>query len=173
MRPSIRRMIALGITASLAAASLGCSSMGKSSSTSNASGTSQAVSAASTAASAATGAAGLWKSLGGSAGVQQLANAFGANIKAMPSVTKYLDAAAIDGVSKGLFNTIASLGGQMVPAGSTDLVGAVQGKGLDAAAVKGLGDGLMAAGKSMNLQPDQMTALGTLMDPVAKSVLGG
>ena len=146
-------LVAAGIIASV---SLGCSSK-----------------SVATGASAVTSASSLWSSLGGSTGVTSLANAFGQKISINPAVTKFLDSAAIDGAKNGLMNSIAAAAGQAMPAGSTDLLGALQGKGLDAMAVKGVGDGLTAAAKDMNLKSDQIAALGTLMAPVSKALLAG
>ena len=126
-----------------------------------------------TGAAAVTGASGLWNSLGGSTGVTSLANAFGQKISINPAVTKFLDTAAIQGVQNGLINSIAAAAGQAMPAGTTDLLGALTGKGLDAAAVKGLGDGLNAAAKQQKLKPDQITALTGLMQPISKALLAG
>ena len=168
MRRWWSRMALLVAAVVIAGASLGCSSK------SVATGASAPTGASSpTSASAATGASSLWNSLGGSTGVTNLANAFGQKISINPAVTKFLDSASIDGAKNGLMNSIAAAAGQAMPAGSTDLLGALQGKGLDAAAVKGVGDGLSAAAKDMKLNPDQITSLTSLMDPVSKALLAG
>src|SRR5262245_24358082 len=64
----------------------------------NKTGAADATSATSSMASAAATAGGLYSSLGGAQGVQALANSFGAKLALKPSVTKYLDAAALDAV---------------------------------------------------------------------------
>jgi hypothetical protein len=115
----------------------------------------------------------LFTSLGGSNGVMNLANTFGVNLKANPAVTKFLDDAAIGGVTTGLYNTIANAGGIKLPEGSTDLMGALSGKGLDAAAVTGVSQSLMSAGSSLKLSAEQMTALSALIEPVTKSLMMG
>ena len=156
MRRWWSRMVLLVAAVVIAGASLGCSSK-----------------SVETGASTVTGASSLWNSLGGSTGVTNLANAFGQKISINPAVTKFLDSASIDGAKNGLMNSIAAAAGQPMPAGTTDLLGALQGKGLDAAAVEGVGDGLTAAAKDMKLKPDQVTALTSLMEPVSKALLAG
>ena len=115
-------------------------------------------------------AAGLYNSLGGASGVSQLANAFGAKLALDPNVTKFLDAAAIDAAKGGLQNTLAALAGQSVPSGSKDLLGALSGKGLDAKALNGVSQALVGAGKDMKLSADQMTALQSVMTPIAQAL---
>jgi len=123
---------------------------------------------------AAAGTAGsLYTSLGGSAGVTNLANAFGANLKTNPAVSKVLDDTAIALAQSGLYNTIASAAGIAMPPGGTDLVGALSGKGLDAAAVTGVGQSLTAAANSLKLKPEQVTALTSLMAPISQQLLMG
>ena len=130
-------------------------------------------SAAGAAPSAVNPAASLLTSLGGMNGVQQLANVFGANLASNPAVTKYLDAAGIEGAKGGLMNSILSASGQAVPSGSQNLLSALSGKGLDAAAVNGVSDALSAAGKTQNLGAAEQSALASLMTPVTQSLLGG
>jgi hypothetical protein len=156
MRRWWSRMALLVAAVVIAGASVGCSSK-----------------SVATGTAAVTGASSLWNSLGGSTGVTGLANAFGQKISINPAITKFLDTASIQGVQNGLINSIAAAAGQSMPAGTTDLLGALQGKGLDAAAVKGLGDGLTAAAKDQKLSGEQIAALGTLMAPVSKALLAG
>ena len=130
-------------------------------------------SAASAGSSAVNSTAGLFKSLGGAGGVQKLADSFGANLAGNPAVTKYLDPAGIDAAKGGLTNSILSGAGQPVPSGSQDLLSSLSGKGLDPAAVSGVGDALTSAGKAQNLGTADQAALASLMTPVSKSLLGG
>jgi hypothetical protein len=124
-------------------------------------------------ASAVGGAASLYNSLGGSAGVTQLANSFGAKLSANNAVTKFLDQAAIATTQTGLFNSIAAAGGQSLPAGSVDLLGALSGKGLDASAIAGVGQALTGAATESGLKPDQMAGLASLWEPIGKSLAAG
>ena len=54
-----------------------------------------------------------------------------------------------------------------------DLLGALSGKGLDAAGVKGVGEALTGAATSQKLKPDQMASLASLWEPIGKALLGG
>ena len=124
-------------------------------------------------ASALKSASGLYSSLGGASGVNALAQSFGSKLALSPAVTKYLDAAAIDAAKGGLSNTLAALAGQPLPAtaGSADLFTALQGKGLDAGAVKGMSTALVDAGKEMNLNTEQLGSLSAIMDSMGKMLL--
>ena len=117
-------------------------------------------------------ASGLYSSLGGASGVNALAQSFGSKLALNPAVTKYLDAAAIDAAKGGLSNTLAALAGQPLPAsGSADLFTALQGKGLDSGAVKGMSTALVDAGKEMNLNTEQLGSLSSIMDAMGKMLL--
>jgi len=146
--------------------SAGCSSSSKSTSAAGAS-------SVTSMASAATGAASLYSSLGGSKGVNALASSFGANLSANKAVSSVLSAADIVTAQQGLVNSIAAASGQKLAAGSTDLLGALSGKNLDAGAVAGVGQALTDAGTSHGLKPDQMAALASLWLPIGQSLLGG
>ena len=122
---------------------------------------------------AAGGAASLYQSLGGSKGVTALASQFGANLKANALVTQALSAADILTAQNGLTNSIAKAGGQPTVGNGTDLLGALNGKGLNPAAIGGVGQSLMNAGTSQGLKPDQLAALSSLWSPISKSLLGG
>lgn len=115
---------------------------------------------------------GLWQGMGGAPGVQNLANGFGTKLAANPAVTKFLNSSAIEGAKSGLYNTIAKSAGISLPGGSADLLSSLSGKGLDAGAVKGISDGLMAAGKDQKLDESQLKTLGGIFEPVSKG-LGG
>jgi len=119
------------------------------------------------------GAASLYSSLGGAAGVTQLANAFGVDLANNSVVSALLGASGIEAAKTGLSNSIAKAANMAVPAGSPDLLGALSGKGLDASAVQGVASSLMNAAKSQGLKPDQMAALTSLWEPIGKSLLGG
>jgi hypothetical protein len=133
----------------------------------------QAAGGASSAAAAAATAGNLYTSLGGSAGVQALANSFGAKLALNSTVTKFLDAAAIDAAKGGLTNSIMALSGMALPSGATDLAGALMGKGLDVAGMAGVTQSLMDAGKELSLKPEQVAGLSSLMQSVGASVLSG
>jgi|SRR5882672_7570017 len=125
------------------------------------------------AASMAAASSSLFTSLGGSNGVMNLANSFGAHLKADPAVTKFLDSAMIGDVQTGLYNSIASLGGVKLPEGSASLMSALSGKGLDTAAVNGVNSSLTKAASDLKLPAEQVTALTSLMAPVTKSLMSG
>jgi len=148
--------------------SVGCSGSNKAS-TAGSSSSSMAAGAT----SAATGAASLFQSLGGSSGVTTLANSFGVNLAANSAVTQFLSAADIATAKDGLYNSIAKLSGQSLTGGGMDLMGALSGKGLDAAAVAGVGQALTGAATTSGLKPDQMAALTSLWEPVGKSLMAG
>jgi hypothetical protein len=153
-----------------AAASFGCAG-NKEMSNAASDAAAKGKSAASSAAVANT--AQLWSALGGTAGVTNLANSFGTKIGQNPAVTKFLDATAIGAVQNGLFNSIAAAAGQSLMSGPTNLAAALQGKSLDQAAVQGLSEGLMEAGKGLNLGPEHLASLTSLMAPVAQAVATG
>lgn len=122
---------------------------------------------------AAAGAASLYQSLGGSTGVTSLASQFGANLKANAVVSGALSAADILTAQNGLYNSIAKAGGQATTGNGTDLLGALQGQGLNSAAIAGVGKSLTDAASSQGLKPDQLAALGSLWQPISKSLLAG
>ena len=153
MNRTIMRALACGVL--LAAPLAGC--------TSN--------SATSGMAAATAQAGGLYTALGGSAGVTALANSFGARLKVHPAVTKFLDTAAIDGVQAGLINSLSVLGGVTPPAGSTDLLTALSGKGLDKAAVDGVNQSLVAAAQENNVGSAQIAGLQAFMKPISDALL--
>ncbi len=116
-------------------------------------------------------AASIYNKLGGSAGVQELSSAFGAKISLNPNITKFLDAAGIDAVESGLTNTLATLGGQTVPASSANLLGALKGKGLDQTAFDGMADSLAEAGSEKKMESNQVDALESMIGSVSKELL--
>lgn len=122
---------------------------------------------------AAAGAASLYKSLGGSSGVTALASQFGANLKANAVVSQALSAADILTAQNGLYNSIAKAGGEATTGNGTDLMGALTGKGLNSAAIAGVGKSLTDAATSQGLKPDQLAALTSVWEPIGKSLLAG
>jgi len=90
----------------------------------------------------------------------------------VPPLSSILGAAGIDAAKTGLSNSIAKAAGQAATAGP-DLLGALQGKGLNASAVQGVAQSLMGAATSQNLKPDQIAALTSLWEPIGKSLIGG
>lgn len=128
---------------------------------------------AATAAAATVPGADLFKSLGGATGVRMLAEAFGAKLGLDPNVTQFLDEAAIADAEGGLQNTIATVAGQSPPAGTTDLLGALSGKGLNAAAIDGVTQALMGAGKDQKLNEGQLAGLQAIMQPITSTLSKG
>ena len=161
MSRPMTRMLAMLLFASLLLFS-GCASQSKSKIPSGTSST-----------TAMTGASSLFNSLGGSQGVQALVNAFGANLTGNSGVAAILGPAGIETAKVGLFHSIGRAGGQQLAEGSADLLGALSGKGLNPAAIEGVGKALIEAGTSRGLKPDQMASLASLWEPVGKSLLAG
>ena len=162
------RRLAASLAILLFASSLlsnGCASKSQSSAASGSSMTAMA--------GAMAGAASLFNSLGGASGVTALASAFGVNLGKNSALASLLGNSGIEAAKNGLFNTIAKAGGQSLAPGSVDLLGALTGKGLDAAGVKGVGEALTGAAASQKLKPDQLAALASLWEPIGKSLLGG
>lgn len=155
------------LTLVLSSLSLGCA--GSKEATSAGSTSSMGASAL----AAASGAAGLYKSLGGSAGVTALSSAFGANLAKNATVTKFLSAADLVTAQDGLTNSIAKLAGAPTVGSGADLLSALSGKGLDAAAISGVGQALNDAAATQGLKPEQQAALTTLWEPVGKSLMAG
>jgi hypothetical protein len=158
------RATRLAVVILVASLSMGCASSNK--------GTT-AGSSANSMAAAATGAASLYSSLGGSSGVNALASQFGANLSANHTISTALSAADIVTAKDGLYNSIAKLAGQATKGSGADLLGALSGKSLSADAVGGVGKALTEAAVTKGLKPDQMAALGTLWEPIGKSLLSG
>lgn len=145
---------------------------GCSKSASNAMTESGAAAAASPASSMAAGAANLYDQLGGAQGVVQLADAFGAHLSKNPLVTKYLDAASITQAKNGLVNEIAKASGMAAPNPGADLMGALSGKGLDAAAMGGVTASLASAADEVKMGSAQKTALMGMIEPMMKTLAG-
>jgi truncated hemoglobin YjbI len=137
------------------------------------SGTSSSMTDASTAASSA--AAGASKSLmdqlGGMSGATKLAEDFGKNIAANPTLSSSLNADDVKNAENGLVNDIAKASG-MAANGDMTLLSALSGKGLTADGVTEVTNALSSAASAMKLSPATTTALMGIMDPVAKSLLG-
>lgn len=145
----------------------GCSKSG-----SNAMTASGAAAAASPASSMAAGAMNLYNQLGGLQGVTQLADAFGANLSKNPVVSKLLDAASITQAKNGLVNEIAKASGMAAPIPGADLMGALSGKGLDAAGIGAVTSSLASAADQMKMNSGQKAALMGLIEPMAKTLAG-
>ena len=145
---------------------------GCSKSASNTMSESGAAAAASPAASMVQGGMNLFNQLGGIQGVTQLASQFGVNLAANPVVAKFLDATAITQAKNGLVNEIAKVSGVAAPNPGADLLGALSGKGLDAAAISGVTQALSQAADQAKIGGPQKTALMGLVEPMAKTLAG-
>jgi hypothetical protein len=165
MSRPIARLLAMLLFASLLLSS-GCASQSKSKSNAGASSTTAM-------AGAVAGASSLFNSLGGLTGVQALASAFGVNLAGNSAVAAILGGVGIESAKTGLVNSLAKASGQQLAAGSVDLLGALSDKGLNPAAIEGVGKALIDAGTSRQLKPDQMASLASLWEPVGKSLLAG
>lgn len=115
---------------------------------------------------------GLWGSLGGVTGVSALANGFASKLGENAAASKALGSDGISAAKNGLYNSVAKMGGYGVEKG-TDLLGALKGKKLDAAAVDGIGSSLSAAAKDRGLNAEQTAGLTALWEPAAKSLRAG
>lgn len=153
------RIVAGGIV--IAATAVGCSQSANKS-------VAQATSATETVAKTTASAAGtsLASQLGGMSMVTQLADAFGVNIAADPTLSKSFDAPGVTAVKNGLVNDVAKASGMAPPNGTTDLLSALSGKGLDATGVSALNSALTAAAEHVHLNPAQTSALTTLVSPI-------
>jgi truncated hemoglobin YjbI len=114
----------------------------------------------------------LYNQLGGVQGVTQLASQFGVNLAANPMVAKFLDAASITQAKNGLVNEIAKASGMAAPNPGADLMGALSGKGLDAAGIGGVTQALSQAADQMKIGSTQKAALMGLIEPMAKTLAG-
>ena len=114
----------------------------------------------------------LMDQLGGMAGVVKLADAFGANLAANPTLSGLLNADAITGAKQGLVNEVAKASGAPEPYAGVSLLGALSGKGLTPDSVKSVTDALSSAADSMNLSPAAKSSLMGIMAPISKA-LGG
>ncbi len=115
---------------------------------------------------------GLWGSMGGVTGVSALANGFATNLAGNAAASKALGSDGITAAKNGLYNSVAKMGGYG-PEKGTDLLGALKGKKLDAAAVDGIGSSLSAAGKDRGLNAEQTAGLTALWEPVGKGLRAG
>ena len=115
---------------------------------------------------------GLWGSLGGVNGVSALVNSFASKLTEDAAASKALGSDGIKAAKNGLYNSVAKMGGYGVEKG-TDLLGALKGKKLDAAAVDGIESSLSAAAKDRGLNAEQTAGLTALWEPVAKSLRAG
>lgn len=114
----------------------------------------------------------LMQQLGGESGANKLADTFAANLAKDPSVTKYLNADAINAVKNGLVNEVAKASGMAAPNPGADLTQALMGKGLDASAMNAVTSSLASAADQVKVPASSKASLLGLMDPVSKSVLG-
>ncbi len=158
---TLRRAISLYLVVGLFLVAVGCSSTG---------GTDEAASGA-TGGAAAT-AQSLYQQLGGADGVTRLANQFGANIAANPTLNMVLDAVAIGDVQTGFTNDLMQASG-MTPSSTTTMASALAGKGLSEGHVTALSNSLRDAGASLGMNPTTMsTVASTIVEPAARSAAG-
>jgi len=144
---------------------VGCSSSGTSTDTS----TDVTGSASST---AATMNQSLMDQVGGVSGANRLADAFGANLSANPTLSASLNTDAINGAKQGLVNEIAKASGTAEPYAGASLLGSLSGKGLTADSVNAITSALSGAADSMNLPSATKTSLLAIMEPVSKALVG-
>lgn len=112
---------------------------------------------------------GLWGMLGGVSGVSALSSAFGRNLRADATASQALGAAGIEAAQKGLYNSVAKLGGYSLEKG-TDLQSVLKGMKLDTSAVNAVGSSLTKAGDEQGLDAAGMAGLKGIWEPIAKSV---
>ena len=113
----------------------------------------------------------LYQQVGGSSGLTNLANQFGANISANPQLTSIIDAVTISALKSGLTNDVMKASG-MQPLSSESLSSALQGKSLDATGFNALSNALAEAGSATGLDSGTISSLTALLKPVSQSMLG-
>jgi truncated hemoglobin YjbI len=146
---------------------VGCNKSGTSADTS----TDVTGSTASTAAPAPTGQS-LMDQLGGTSGVNQLADAFAANLASTTSLSPALNSDAITAAKQGLVNEIAKASGVAEPNPGASLLGALSGKGLSSDQVSAVSSALSSAADGMNVSPPAKSSLMGIMAPVSKALAG-
>jgi hypothetical protein len=113
----------------------------------------------------------LYQQVGGSSGLANLANQFGANISANPQLTAVIDAVTLSALKSGLTNDVMKASG-MQPAGPETLASALQGKSLDASGLNALSNALAEAGSSVGLDSGTISSLTALLKPAGQSMMG-
>ena len=114
----------------------------------------------------------LMDQIGGMEGAVKLADAFGANLAANPTLSPLLNADAITGAKQGLVNEIAKASNTPAPYAGASLQGALSGKGLTSDSVKAVTEALSSAADSMHLSPAAKSSLMGIMAPIAKGLVG-
>lgn len=114
----------------------------------------------------------LMDQMGGMSGVNQLADAFAANLSSNATLTPTLNADVIQAAKQGLVNDIAKASGAAEPYPGASLLGALSGKGLSADQVNAVTSALSSAADSVNLSAPAKSSLMAMMEPVSKALMG-
>ena len=95
----------------------------------------------------------LLQNMGGMEGLTKFNDAFGTNLLADPAVSKFLDAAAVDMVKRGITTEVAKISGIPLPSEGVDLKAVLKEKNMDKGAKKGFKASAEKATKDVALSP--------------------
>ncbi len=95
----------------------------------------------------------LLQNMGGMEGLTKFNDAFGANLLANPAVSKFMDAAAVDMVKRGITTEVAKISKIPLPSEGVDLSAVLKGKNLDKEAKKGFKASAEKATQDVALSP--------------------
>jgi len=115
-------------------------------------------------------AATLLENVGGTNMLSQFNDALGANLLATPSVSKFLDAGAVDMVKRGITSEVAKASGMPMPSDGVDLAAVLKEKNMDAAGVQGFKDSADKACKDVALSPDATKGMMSMINGVLKGL---
>jgi len=114
----------------------------------------------------------LMDQLGGMTGVNQLADAFAANLASDPMLSSALNADAINAAKQGLVNEIAKASGAAEPYPGSNLLSALTGKVTNADGANAVTNALSKAADSVNVSAAAKGSLMAMMTPITKSLVG-
>ena len=105
----------------------------------------------------------LLQNMGGMDGLAKFNDAFGANLLAHPAVSKFLDAAAVEMVKRGITTSVAKAAKIPLPNEGVDLHTVLDEKKLDKAAKQGYMDSAEKATKDVALSPAAAQSMMSLL----------
>jgi truncated hemoglobin YjbI len=114
----------------------------------------------------------LMDQLGGMTGVNQLADAFAANLAADPMLSPVLNAEAINAAKQGLVNEIAKTSGAAEPYPGSNLLSALTGKVTTVDGANAVTNALSKAADSVNVSAATKGSLMAMMTPITQSLVG-
>jgi hypothetical protein len=95
----------------------------------------------------------LLQNIGGMEGLTKFNDAFGANLLANPAVSKFLDAAAVDMVKRGVTTEVAKISDMPMPTDGVDLRTVLKEKNMDKEGKQGFKDCAEKATKDVAFSP--------------------